>query len=648
MRCLVALSVLFCACSSSLPQPKFERFDFAVTPKASDYPDVPAAVLLDRGTLILTVDPERKVPIARLRRYRRLKILNEDGLRYAKLQIPFNPGEVIIGLIAKTTRPTGEEISTDPDNAKRIKLKQGRSALQMFAQGAVPGAVIDYTYDLYLKDLRFIEPWEFQSELPTKRSEFAVVTPPGFNIDLRYSKEGAFQNKPPERFETAEGVRFFWSASDIPARFPEERSPAPRLLAPRAHVVFSSARFRDGTTAPGFDSWDAVAKWFAERAQKWQELSPQTVAEAKRVAGDTSEEEQALKLMAIAARDVRPDPDAPIPLWRAPLVHPDKVLAAQTANRASRGLLLVALLNAAGLTAYPGLVAYSDNDTLLPDIPTVMGLDAVVAVIPKAKGAIILDPNQLTVSTMVPAPRLQNTRMILLRQETADVMRVPISSPADSRSELNYTLKLDERGGIFGDLEARLTGAEAGELRTLLLKAKPEEYAAIVSEFTRARGARLAVESVSIADLRALRRPLSFKGSLTAPSPLSGEGEELFMQIGALIGAQAKPLREVRRTPVLLGAPREVEVRATLTIPEEWEVGSVLPETTEQWAGERITLSMRKETRRRLGFSRKSTRTALRVAPNQYGTYRRFTEQVRITEDALFSIKRPPERSLEY
>ncbi|MCA9552938.1 MAG: DUF3857 domain-containing protein [Myxococcales bacterium] len=634
-------------CSSSLPRPEFERFAMDATPVATLYPDAPAVVVLDRGELLLTVDTRTGNPLARLRRVRRVKVLREAGLAQAEVKVAYEPGTAIHGLQARAVLPDGDEVVADEENIADSPLAGEVRAKTLFVPGVTVGAVVETIYDQYVQDPRFLAPWVFQGELPTARSELAVIVPEGYQVDLRFSEEGAFVERPAERFETDLGTRFSWSLKDLPPRYPEPGMPDASLLAPRAHVIFLGARIgrRD---YDGFRTWDDVAAWFVARMPHWAELKPETIAEARRVAGEAPELERALKIMEVLAKDLPEEPGPVPPLWRAPLPHPDGVLAKKSANPTSRGLLFVALLRAAGLDAVPGLFVYRDEDVILPDLPTVRALDGVCAVLPRPEGTVVLDPSQPLVSTQVAAPRLQGTRLVALMRDGAQVIRVPESDPADSLAEIRFDLTLDERGDVFGPLKATLTGAEAGVLRAELLRAPPESYSERVTAFLRTRGVPFDVESVSIADLTALRRPLGISASVNARGFLEGSDPDVNVALARLVGAHIKIPAEVRRAELVLGAPAQVELRATLTLPEEFEVQGLPEPTTASWAGGQVSLTARSETRRRLGFVRTETRTWMSVPVAQYKAFRRYREAVQVAEDQSFLIRRPPPRTLEY
>jgi len=119
--------------------------------------------------------------------------------------------------------------------------------------------------------------------------------------------------------------------------------------------------------------------------------------------------------------------------------------------------------------------------------------------------------------------------------------------------------------------------------------------------------------------------------------------------LGKVIGSEETArMREVRRTPLKIGAPREAEVIATIVLPEDWEPDGALPPFSEAWQGGRVEIKMRLESTRRISISRKSVLEVLDVTPARYADYRQFRESVRGAEAQLLSVKRPQPHTLEY
>src|SRR5262249_43520544 len=105
------------SCSGGTPRPEFERFDPAVTPGPADYPDVAAVILLDRGTLELTVDAVTHNPYGKMTRLHRYKILRDaQGQDPSRIIIPYDPGSVVRGLLVRKISPTGRIDEVDDKN----------------------------------------------------------------------------------------------------------------------------------------------------------------------------------------------------------------------------------------------------------------------------------------------------------------------------------------------------------------------------------------------------------------------------------------------------------------------------------------------------------------------------------------------------
>ncbi len=634
-------------CATGLVGPSFERFDLTKTPTANDYPDVPAVVLLDRGEMLFTADPERLTPVARLRRYHRVKILRDTGTELRKVYIPYDPGSLVTDVIARAYLPDGDTESIAGEVVD-IEHSSGRPAKAFIFDPLPPGTVIEYAYDHYFKDLRFLPPWRFRNRLPTVRSEIALIVPPAYQIDYRFLDVGERIERPPERFEVDDGTRLFWSMTRQPAIFKEPYMPTDDFVSPQLRLNWVSAEI-SGKRFDGFASWESVREWFAERAGAWWSLSPKQAGEARRIAGDTSAEEQALKLLAVVARDLGWDDGAALPVRLAKARTASISLDLRKGNLTSRGLLLVALMRAAGLDAYPAVASFRDRGRLFPDVPDGWALDAVVAVMPQASGPLILDPTQLTVNAAVPSPRLQGSRLVMFRDDTAELIQVPLSAATDSRTRIRYDLTVDPDGTAVGTLSAKLTGAEAGLLRRILLTNEAATYPDIVTSFLGARGAALGVQSTNIADLAALRRPLTLTGSVRVPGVMSSDGGTLAtLPLGKIIGLQGPRLAEIRRLPVELGPPHVVEIRATVTFPEDHEPTELPPTLETEWDRGATSIIVRRETDRRIGIKRTDEHRTPSIPVREYRELLRHRKRIRATEDSEVLIQRPPPRTLEY
>jgi len=645
---VVAASFVSCTGSTGGAGLSFERFVFANTPTPEQYPVVGGVVLLDRGTLTFSVDAELKLPVARLRRYFRMKVLRPEVLNMTKVLLPYEPGSAIGAIQAQITAPDG--YTTWIDEILDVTVPDGRRAKGFAAKGLVAGSVLEYHYDVYFKDMRFLGSWSFQNELPTERSELSVNVPTGFEIDLRLTEGGEVSGKAPERFELEKGTRLSWSFANLPALFPEAGRPESARIGPRAHVVFVAATVA-GVTYRGFQSWDDVRKWFVEeKVPGWDQLRPEQAEEAKRVAGDAPVEERALKLLEIVARDL-PWPEGPRPpLTRARVVKASQALDDKQADSTSRGLLLAALLRAAGVDASPAFFAYRDHAILLPDFPVPDNIDGIGVVVPRPSGPLFLDPSNLTVGADVPSPRVQGTRVIVIRPDAAEPVIIPPSLPQDSNAKISVDLKVEPGGRGTGKLEARLTGALAGALRDLLFAQPATNYPAIVSKYFNQLGLAVPLDSADIADLSALRRPLLVRGQTTIDGLLVGAGDAAAtFEIGKILTRPGTPgLSAVRRYPLMVGAPHQAEVVVTVIFPEDHRPESVPPGLEQAWAGGTQKLEARQETPTRIGIKARVETAKLELTVDEFPAYWRAYESLGRTLGSKVLVSRPPPKKFEY
>jgi hypothetical protein len=644
-----SLMGLCAACASVRAGPSYERFESAVTPGPEAYPDVSGVILLDRGTVLFTADPVRRVPIARLRRYYRLKVLRPSGKDLGRIDLPYDHGSAIMDLRAHAIRPDGD-VTELAEDAVLDKAIEGGQRVKAFTLGELePGTIVEVVYDVYFGDLRFIPPWLFRGSLPTVLSEYAVIVPAAVQLDFRFLDGGRPTDRPPERFEVDEGTRLFWRAIDQPALFKEPSMPAPELIAPQVHVVFGSADVA-GTRTAGFRTWDEVKEWLdKERAPGWTILEEPMIAEARRIAGQGTLDEQALRILTVVARDLAWEPGPRVPLWRARTPAASTVLREKRGNASSRGLLLVALLRAAGIPCFPAFAAYRDQGFLFPDLPNLRNVDGIVAVLPRGNSAIVLDPSQLTTAADVPPPRLQGTRLIVLKDDGVELFEVPPSTASSSKTTLRFELKADKDGKISGSLEARLTGAEAGILRAALLPAEPERYAEITAGFIASRGAVLGLESATVGDLEALDKPLSVRGSIPATAVLEAPSADMVsLPVDRLIKTDVSELREIRRWPFVVPAARTVEITAVVGLPEDHEPESLPRGFSDVTGAAKAELNVRTEKGPRLVIKETNQLSTIEVRADDFGPFFKHEQALSRAEGSRITIKRPAPKTLHY
>lgn len=154
----------------------------------TSYGAAPAVVLYDYGQMYFDVNPNGENLFLINTKHVRIKILNEEGLKYAKLRIPYHDmnceryfGELSFSFKGYTHNisETGEITSIRLKN-KYIKHSDSTdctSIAEIKFQDVKVGSIIEYK--VITPSLKLIKPdnWEFQKDIPVLHSEFRAQTP---------------------------------------------------------------------------------------------------------------------------------------------------------------------------------------------------------------------------------------------------------------------------------------------------------------------------------------------------------------------------------------------------------------------------------------------------------------------------------------
>jgi hypothetical protein len=151
-------------------------------------PSASAVVLCDYGTV-------RVGPRTEYERLVRIKILNEDGVKYGKVEIPFrfyNHYDVIEGLKGQTYNldENGKIIKskTSGSDIKEVAVDSKNHKMVLNFPDVKAGSVIEYKYTIVSLDLVKLRDWYFQSPIPTLWSEFRVSVPYKFNYLVTFQQ----------------------------------------------------------------------------------------------------------------------------------------------------------------------------------------------------------------------------------------------------------------------------------------------------------------------------------------------------------------------------------------------------------------------------------------------------------------------------
>jgi len=150
-----------------------------------------AVILCDFGQMYFDINPNGQHLFLFYDRHVRIKILKEEGKKYAKIQVPFHDlrcemfqreNSIILDARVYNLDKNGKVI-TRKIKKKNITYRDSTDCTRI-AEITIPdvkvGSVIEYKYKIPTLDLIFPRSWYFQNDIPTVHSEFRFRFPKDF------------------------------------------------------------------------------------------------------------------------------------------------------------------------------------------------------------------------------------------------------------------------------------------------------------------------------------------------------------------------------------------------------------------------------------------------------------------------------------
>ena len=532
-------------------------------------PGAPAVVLLDRGFLRI----DEKGVSSSFEVYTRIKILNEEGREYGTVSIPEDRFWRMRDLEARTLLPDGRIV--EMDGGSRFEKKYSsffNYTVNTVALPAVePGAIVEWRYRLFFDSVAHVDPWYFQSSLPTLRSEIIAEYPGNFGFsEIKLSPFGHPIEHSLERRPKAQ--RAIYSMDNAPAipnepaRFPFEDLAAWVLFLPQVQVF-------QGQNYELLTDWDNAVE-LLEGDMEWG------YTRARRKAGDARSKAKALiaglkgdKEKARALYQfVRDEIDS---AYRSSVSvrkrTGDQVLKEGIGTAADKAVLLQTMLKAAKIDSLLGWVRSRDEGTTHQKVPNPYQFTDVVTVAEIGGKRVFLDPTDPDLPFGTLRPTLENLPCLLVdgkQPEWVTTPYLPIDRN-DRRAAIHW--EVSPEGALGGSGKMTLSGHRGRlAMRAARSEDTPEAH---WQEWLEERFSGFDVSEVECSESKDdLRVTVSWR---VQQRPEEVLGDEVSVSLAAPLGLTQNTFDlppGKRRTPVLLSHAFSSEVEVHLKWPEGWEM----------------------------------------------------------------------------
>ncbi len=553
---VAGILIISCATTQSMKQYyKQSLFDFGdidikKIPKASDYPDANGIYLIKEG--YYKIDR-----ISTFSEHVIFKVLTEGGKRYANVKVRFWTDSEILDLHARTIKANGEIVAVKDSTIYEVSdfpdyVLYADNKAKVFTFPSVDtGCVMEYYYTLGIKG-PYVPQWYFQATEPILVAKFSYDVPKYFGFNYVYSTiEGVDINK--EIMDTQNENRGTFTTRNLPAIKEEPLSPTNADKSSWLLMSWKSITLPFlGEISSGQESWFQIgknySKMFDEILAKDKSLKSKARDLVARCAGDDA----CIRLISdYIARNFRYV--AVEVKGHSIFPHaPGKVMENQYGDCKDLAGLMIGLLRASGIDAYPVLARTKDAGKLIQEFPTYNQFNHVIVAIPlkyfkdemSVVGAVvygekeftdeddvvIVDPTVSTLPLGKTHQGIQNTQAVLCAGDNSRLISLPGANMRDNFvfSQNTFSAGTDT---YEGNIKLRMEGEDAVLVRNGLRRSNYQENLKFIHHYMDGYPVQVNVDTFTVNAIDEFGSPLEICINFSEKGSMQQVGKQLFIPL---------------------------------------------------------------------------------------------------------------------
>ena len=620
----------------------------AQTPPGQYPKDTSAVVLLDSQVTTITESGEAQTL------YRRAyRILRPEGHKYGIVSIPFDqdirPGHLKAWSIPSTGNDyeVGEKDSVETSLFSESLYDDTREKL-LDIPAAEPGSVIGYEFEQRRRPSILQDVWQFQLDLPVRRSRFELRLPAGWEYRVFWVNHAA--EKPEEISQNGWG----WELSDLPAVEPEPSMPAWSALAGRLGVTYYPRS--KVSSAESLGSWPMIARWYGRLTVDRRQATPAIRQKVADLTANASKPlDQIRALAAFVQADIR-YVAIEVGIGGFQPHSAADVFANHYGDCKDKATLLSTMLAVAGVKSYYVLID-DERGVVVPEVPSALSFDHVILAIqvpespelsqlwsvqeqPKLGKLLFFDPTDPYVPVGYLPAELQANYGLLVTDSGGELVKLPLPPPAANRLLRTADLLLTAKGTLTGSVQEMRWGAPAAELRARLLEASQVDRQKIFETLLAQFLSGSVLQSATAGNLDKLDAPLALQYSFAATdyAKLSGD---LFLVKPRVLGSKLEDVLDAkeRKYPVEFPTTTSQGDVFDITLPDGYTVDE-LPDPVDISSGATSYRSKTVTDGHVLHYTRLYQITDIRISTENLAQLKQFYQQVAADERSIAVFKK--------
>lgn len=481
------LTIVHCVPAISFKKIIWEEIDINRTPTREDHPNANAVFLLDEGEFSVT---KHRV----FTRHTMIKILDEAGLKYANVEIPFYWGAEVHNIKGRTIQKDGTIVTLQPEDIyekslfPKYVLYADSKAKVLALPGAEIGSLVEYSYSVLYK-APFPTAWEFQRSEPVLRSTFTLDIPAFLKYYYLLSKRKEMEVE--ESISRSPGrVKAVFEVRNAPAITYEPFMPSLSEVTTKIYFSLSSLSMFGISLPVEGDSWDILGHnyWLSVKDKieadeviksQVQEIVDGSTTELEKI-GDIYDFVQSnIRYVAVGTKEGRVIPHNPL-----------EVFTNKYGDCKDKVFLFITMLKEAGIDALPVLTRTSNSGEVIENFVSAQQFNHMVAAVPAqyftdfegfeevvvrgdkeytlSDDYIVLDATSRAIPFGQIPWSLENTRALFIKEEGSELMTIPRSSADVNRTTRVCEVDIQEDGTFLCSVQSTKIGQEANTTRSFL------------------------------------------------------------------------------------------------------------------------------------------------------------------------------------
>ncbi|MCE1248196.1 MAG: DUF3857 domain-containing protein [Firmicutes bacterium] len=426
------------------------------SPGADKYPNASSIILYDYIGSDFNADSSVAVT-----EHEAIKILKADALnKFGIVSRPFlSPDQSVKVDIARIVRPDGTIIEIDKEKqiksemslADKIPLYKNLGIVSIDFTAAKEGDIIEFK--LTTSNKKPPVPGQFwtisytQDESPLVYTELAVkVAKAGAQIYWATPGNGDGKVKP-EISTAKDGSKIYkWSFKNRDA---SENEPAAPPFRDRISSVLVTT----------FPNWEKMSEDLYKAMETSINPGPEVEKQTKEITANLTDNKD--KVLAILKNlSAKKTMDLGFDADRFLIFTSDELLKAEVMGRGDLQLLFIAMLKAAGINAYPALIADQKYGDINSDIASPYQFGNVVAAVELNGKTCYIDAADPISPNFAPYAGKQGRKVLVLKPGGAKLAETPVTSSDDNLEEITVNAELSADGSLGARMQLVEKGAK--------------------------------------------------------------------------------------------------------------------------------------------------------------------------------------------